>query len=84
MLINGGGLRLVQKSVYIAKDAEDAADLVELLEWYRAANVKAIPILEGSLDQVTDRRAARERIAALHVPQKRGRKPALKGKERRR
>lgn len=83
-LVNQGGLKYVQKSVYIAKDKADALDLVALLEWYRASDIKAVPIGEGSLNDAADQRAAEARIAALHTERlkRRGRKPTAKRRKR--
>ncbi|MGB8644013.1 MAG: hypothetical protein WCF84_02160 [Anaerolineae bacterium] len=83
-LTNGGGLHYVQKSVYIASDADLAQDLVALCRYYGAGTINAVALADGSLDQAADRKAAEGRIADLHVARlhRRGRKPGLKKKGR--
>lgn len=83
-LVNGGRLKYIQKSVYLARDAETAQDLVALCRYYGAGTINAVAVVENSLDQAADRRAAEARIAALHTERlkRRGRKPTMKRRKR--
>lgn len=83
-LLAGGGLKFIQKSVYLAADAETAQDLVALCRYYGAGTINAVAVVENSLDQAADQRAAEARIAALHTERlkRRGRKPTVKRKKK--